>query len=233
MLALKAAELREAVKSHRLDLSNRKIKVRDVEFLCAILDNIPAITELDVSGTDLGDEGAKALASNQTITTLDVGGTKITDVGAKALAENHTITTLKLTHNPIGDEGAKAFASNQTITTLGVAGTGITDVGAKALAENCTITTLNLIANYVTNEGARALASNQSLTTLHLSANRLTDEVDAMTGESAKAMVDCMLARNRATAAERQTDAQALRFTEQVRSRDLRGIGDGNSVIKR
>ena len=62
-------------------------------------------TYLTVPGNDIGDEGAKALASNSSLTTLYLSFNCIGDEGAKALALNSSLTTLDLSGNDIGAEG--------------------------------------------------------------------------------------------------------------------------------
>lgn len=97
--------------------------------------NDPTLTSLNLSGNEIGDFGAQALA--------------------EALTENNTLTSLNLSVNDIGDLGAQALAEalaeNNTLTLLGLSGNKIGVKGAQALAEalrvNNTITTFNLRFN--------------------------------------------------------------------------------------
>ena len=72
-------------------------------------DSHPNLTSLDLWGSQIGDEGAKALAGNNTLTSLNLGYNKIGDQGAKALAANNTLASLDLRDNKIGAKGAKAL----------------------------------------------------------------------------------------------------------------------------
>ena len=103
---------------------------------------------------------ATALKGNDTLTSLNLHDNDIGDEGAKALAtamkenENIKLTSLNLRANNIGDEGARAIATamkeNEKIklTRLNLGLNAIGDEGAKALAmallENDTLTFLDL-----------------------------------------------------------------------------------------
>ncbi|MGZ5781128.1 MAG: hypothetical protein ACXWIN_09260, partial [Burkholderiaceae bacterium] len=90
---------------------------------------------LDLSGNNIGDVGAAALAKNTTITHLDLRGNYLRDAGAAALAQNTTITHLDLSGNRIGDAGAAALAQNTTITHLDLSRNSIGDVEAATLTQ--------------------------------------------------------------------------------------------------
>ncbi|KAK3249355.1 hypothetical protein CYMTET_41213 [Cymbomonas tetramitiformis] len=93
-----------------------------------------ALTELDLSGKEIGVPGAimlsKLLVFNKSLSTLNLGLNEIGDEGAKALAAaltsnehsgvNGSLNTLKLFYNKIGPEGAKALAVALTPNEQGV-----------------------------------------------------------------------------------------------------------------
>lgn len=58
------------------------------------------MNELNVSCTDIGDEGMKSLVENGVLITFDVGHNKIGDYGENTLIRN-TWTKLKTNGNPI------------------------------------------------------------------------------------------------------------------------------------
>jgi Ran GTPase-activating protein (RanGAP) involved in mRNA processing and transport len=97
----------------------------DTAILERIKANDPTLTTLNLSHKALTDADiqplANALATNTFLTNLNVGGNQIGDEGAKALAANTTLTNLDVSRNQIGVEGAKALAANATLTTLKVA----------------------------------------------------------------------------------------------------------------
>ena len=83
------------------------------------LPGCPSLRTLDLRGNQIGDRGAKALAS--------------------ALEHNSLLESLMLDGNHIGDEGAMSLAmaldTNKTLCTLGLAANAIGDAGCTALFE--------------------------------------------------------------------------------------------------
>ena len=63
----------------------------------------PIVTTLNLYDNQIGDEGATALALNETLTALDLERNQIGDEGATRLAANTTLTTLYLNNNQIGE----------------------------------------------------------------------------------------------------------------------------------
>ena len=128
---------------------------------------------LDLSGDEIGDAGATALADalrvNKSLETLDLDDNHIGDAGATALADallvNETLETLFLTRNEIRDAGATALADtllvNETLKNLFLDDNYIGEAGATALAGalhvNKSLKTLYLSGNYIGDAGATAL----------------------------------------------------------------------------
>ncbi|NOT02643.1 MAG: hypothetical protein HOP29_18715 [Phycisphaerales bacterium] len=137
---------------------------------------LTGLTTLDLGNNNIGDEGAKALATLTGLTTLHLGDNNIGAEGAKALATLTGLTTLHLGDNNIGAEGAKALATLTGLTTLHLGGNNIGAEGAKALATLTGLTTLHLWNNKIGAEGAKALATLTGLTTLHLGDNNIGAE---------------------------------------------------------
>ena len=147
---------------------------------------------VDLSGLNLGDEGASYLAENlsfsQDLEMVDFSGNGIGADGVQALAQgiagNMNLHTLSLSGNQFGDEGVVVLAEvlktdNRGIQTLNLSSTGMADDGAKALAEalkqNSALTSLTLDNNMIDYEGASALAEaiadNKSLVRLSINGN--------------------------------------------------------------
>eukprot|EP00937_MAST-01D_sp_MAST-1D-sp2_P000950 g950.t1 len=93
----------------------------------------PNLTEVFLSGNDVGDEGAAlfadALKDNSSIVKVHFGRNRIGDDGARALAEaltqNASVRELVLYENRIGDDGVGALAemlrANKTLEVLSLA----------------------------------------------------------------------------------------------------------------
>jgi Ran GTPase-activating protein (RanGAP) involved in mRNA processing and transport len=127
-----------------LKLCNNRIDECSNELFKGLAFN-STLTSLDLTGTEIGDDGcialSKALSVNSTLTSLDLNGIKIRDGGCIALS--------------------KALSVNSTLTKLNLNDSWIEDIGcialSKALSVNSTLTKLNLNDNMITSEGAFAL----------------------------------------------------------------------------
>jgi hypothetical protein len=160
-----------------------------------IASDLQVVTTLYLSGNNIGDEGAIAIAEalkvNAVLTELNLQLNSIGHDGAKAIAEalkvNTVLNELHLYRNNIGDDGAKAIAEalkvNAVVTTLSLWDNSIGDEGAIAIAEalkvNAVVTTLSLSDNNIGDEGAIAIAEalkvNAVLTKLWLGGNGMGD----------------------------------------------------------
>jgi Ran GTPase-activating protein (RanGAP) involved in mRNA processing and transport len=84
-----------------------------------------SVTNIDLSGNEISDEGASALADalkvNKSVTSIDLSCNEISDEGASALADalkvNTSLTNIDLCYNKIGDEGASALANALKVNT--------------------------------------------------------------------------------------------------------------------
>ena len=139
------------------------------------------LTELAIYQSEMGDEGAQALAKglqgNTRLTSLNLAVNGIGDLGVQALAEvlkgNAGLTTVNLAGNNIGDEGAKELAEvlkgNSKLTMLYLGLNVISDSGAKSLATaletNHTLTVLDLVHNNIGSDLDKTLLANLDVKT--------------------------------------------------------------------
>jgi hypothetical protein len=124
------------LEKNKLDLHSQQLTDQDIQqIIIPFLQEHPEITKLNVRSNCIGDNGARALASNTTLTKLAIWDNRIGGNGAKALASNTTLTNLDVSYNRIGDDGAKALASNTVLETLDVSSIEIGHSGVKALLE--------------------------------------------------------------------------------------------------
>ena len=141
-----------------LNLSGKFIDAKQVKAIARILP-YTSLRSLDVSGNNIGDEGAEALAANKTLSSLNVSSNFIFARGAKALAANKTLSSLNVSQNCIGPGGAKALAANTNLNSLDVSCNVIGDEGAMALTANKTLSVLNIGNNNdIGDLGEKALA---------------------------------------------------------------------------
>jgi Ran GTPase-activating protein (RanGAP) involved in mRNA processing and transport len=172
----------------------------DIRVLANFLDNTPEIDlkKLDIYNSDIGDDGAKLLATiikkRTTITTISFARCKIGDEGAKALAEaiqtnaDCRINKFALETNTVGIEGmstiAEMLTNNTSITELNLCCNNITNKGVEILAEgiksNHSITSIFLNGNSIDSDGVKPLANlirtNTTLISLELCGNKITAE---------------------------------------------------------
>ena len=157
--------------------------------------NDKGLVDLGISGSAIGDEGAKILAkaleSNTMLQSLELGNSNIGGEGATALAsvltKSSALKTLYLRGNHIGDEGAialsKALKVNDCLEHLYLGGNGIGIEGVKAFADaftqNSTLQTIYLRNNHVGDQGAQilsdALKKNFGLRVLNVANAELTE----------------------------------------------------------
>lgn len=168
-----------------LDFLDQIIDDKMVVRLAEALKNSTHIKKICLFNQNIGDEGAKALATVKTIEELDLSNglagydeyeNHITSIGVLALA-NSNLKRLKLNGNSIGNDGAKFLAKNKTIIDLELSDCSISDEGAAELFNaNATIQNLNLRANKISDNSLKGVYSNNSLISLDLSCCHITDD---------------------------------------------------------
>ena len=146
----------------------------------AIAASLTGLTSLHLSNNGIGVDGARAIASSLTgLTSLHLSYNSVGDDAARAIAASLTgLTLLHLSDNSVGDDGARAIAASLTgLTSLDLSNNSIGDDGARAIAASLTgLTSLHLSNNSIGDDGARAIAASLTgLTSLHLSNNSIGD----------------------------------------------------------
>ena len=136
------------------------------------------LTRLNISGAELGDQEARALAASgvlRSVTELDLTVGSIGAGGVRALTRSGalgSLTRLDLAGNDVVDDGARALAEAESLRSLAVLrlqDNHIGSPGAQALAASETLTSLaslSLYANDIDCDGAFALATAQHLRSL-------------------------------------------------------------------
>jgi len=130
--------------------------------------DLPALTDLGLAQTLLGDDGCQALAeATSPVTRLRLMGNRISSKGiAELLAAPFAgqLTQLALHHNRIGDEGCELVARSErlgSLQRLSMGGTGATDKTIVALVEGPhlgRLVLLNLFDNRISDAAAVLLA---------------------------------------------------------------------------
>jgi len=190
-------------KENLVNSFNEAVEKESLKDIAWILRYTKAVTKLNLSLNNIGDEGAKVigevLRTNTTLTQLHLSENNIGDEGAKVIGEvlrtNTTLAQLDLSWNKIGDEGTKvigeALRINTTLTQLSLSKNNIGNEGAKVIGEvlrtNTTLTQLYLSSNNIGYEGAKVigevLRTNTTLTQLNLFSNNIGYEGAKVIGE--------------------------------------------------
>jgi len=159
---------------------------------------MPALSNLELYGNNIGDEGTKAIAGalqsgTAVLTKLSLYGNNISNDGAKAIAEalkvDAVLTNLHVGHNSFDEQAAlgivRAARQQDKITNLGLGGCKIGSIGAKEIADyiqfTTVLTTLWLNGNNIGDEGTKAIANalqtgTAVLTELSLARNNIGDD---------------------------------------------------------
>jgi Leucine-rich repeat (LRR) protein len=110
---------RESLDISILNLWACRLNVQNIDsIVLPFLEQNPQITELRIAGNDIGDEGSKLLATNQTIKKLDASVNNITDIGVAALCQNKNITCLHIDANSFTEKAMEVLANNAALTEL-------------------------------------------------------------------------------------------------------------------
>lgn len=94
-------EIEKSVSGVRLDLNDRSLTRADIELVCTFLNEHPKITQLDLSGNSIGDEGAIKLAQIPTLKSLDLSNNLIGADGIVELASNTVLEFINISENVI------------------------------------------------------------------------------------------------------------------------------------
>jgi uncharacterized protein (TIGR02996 family) len=108
--------------------------------LGVVTDCLTLVTDLDLSGRQIGNKGATILANSSAVAHLvhlDLSENKIGARGVAALAGSPhlaALTRLNLSRNSIGPQGARALARSASLTRLNHLAIGYCDIGSEGLS---------------------------------------------------------------------------------------------------
>ena len=118
-----------------------------------VISEFPALAELDISGSSIGDADLAPLAGMKTLKSLNLYQTKVTDAGVKELL-------------PIAEQ----------LTWLNLDATGVTDASGPELERFTNLKFLHLGRTEITDDIIPSLAKLTKLETIHVTRTKLTEE---------------------------------------------------------
>ncbi|MFO0823679.1 MAG: hypothetical protein U0792_11275 [Gemmataceae bacterium] len=142
------------------------------------LSGATAITELNLSGGSLTDDGVKELAALTKLETLSITqNKKIKGTTVPSLVAVKGLKYLTINNCELGDlEGWGALKALSKLTSLGLAQTGVTDAGLKEIGKLTQLTILGLDGTPITDAGLADLKNLRSLDKLSLVDTKITDK---------------------------------------------------------
>jgi hypothetical protein len=105
-----------------LYLSNHQIGEAGAKHIASLTQ----LTSLNLGGNQIGDSGAKHIASLTQLASLDLEANNIGDVGARALGKLYRLTSLSLKQNPVSD--LTPMKGLTRLASLNISNTKVTDL---------------------------------------------------------------------------------------------------------
>lgn len=134
------------------------------------------LQSLDLSGTDITDEGMGDLNNIPTLQFLDISRTNITNEGLARLNTLQHLKKLNLSATDISSEGLRHLIFLSSLTELDVSETQITDYGLRYLTQLMSLKYLILSKTNITNEGLVHVANMSFLNRLVLNETNITPD---------------------------------------------------------
>jgi tRNA A-37 threonylcarbamoyl transferase component Bud32 len=148
-------------------------KVTDRELVC--LKGCRHLTQLDLSGTPVGDPGLMHLAGSDKLAILDLDLTAVSDTGLANLENCTGLVHLGLRRTQVTDKGLACFARCTGLETLNLDNTAVADQGLKHLAGNKNLVELYLRGTQITDRGLAGFKDSRSLRKLSLGHTTVSD----------------------------------------------------------
>jgi hypothetical protein len=140
----------------------------------ALLRDLPDLTYLSLSYTDVTDDAFRHLTGLHDLKRLRLANTYVTGSRLRELATLPRLDSLDLTGSKLNDEAMPAVSELPHLTEL-IVSQHITDAGLAWLSASPTIEALDLTGAPITDDGLRHVATMQQLTALKLNETEVGD----------------------------------------------------------
>ncbi len=164
--------------SHLKDLRNLDVSKSDItEQGCEYMEGAPNLAVLDIGGTLLNKRGLESICKLTNMRWLKIQQAHATDDGFANIGQLKKLLDLVLKNNDVGDFTAKRLASLPNLQYICFSGTKITDDGVRAWRNLKTLFNVELEHTRITDNAIEALAHLPSLWNLYISDNaQVTDK---------------------------------------------------------
>ena len=152
----------------------RSLQLKSTRLTGAHLDAFENLERLDLTQTDVNDEGLASIARLPRLKTLRLRSTRVTDSGLVAIAGLTDLVELDLADLELSDEGVAHLAGLDGLRSLNLRGSDITDAGLSHLSGMHELADLSLYRTRITNAGMPQLAALPGLRTVDLRYTRAT-----------------------------------------------------------
>jgi len=150
----------------------QRSKVTDAEMV--LVKEFPHVTHVFLTGTQVGDEGLKHLASLPNLERLELSATKVTDAGLKYLERARNLSYLDLIGTAVTDAGMEHLQTLPRLAELDLSATQITDASTAILKRFPALFHLRADETALTDRSFAHLAGMKGLRRLDLSGTQTT-----------------------------------------------------------
>ena len=152
----------------------RSLQLKSTRVTGAHFDAFENLERLDLTQTDVNDEGLATIAQLSRLKSLRLRSTYVTDSGLATLARLSGLVELDLSDLDLSDEGIAHLAGLDSLRILNLRGSRVTDAGLQHLGDMHALVDLSLYRTRVTNAGMPRLAALPELRSVDLRYSRAT-----------------------------------------------------------
>ncbi|MEM7438790.1 MAG: hypothetical protein AAF393_04260 [Pseudomonadota bacterium] len=151
------------------------LRLPDLDRLPPDISALQTLTNIDLEGTNITDDGLAPIAALKGLQILDLRRSKVTDAGLSHLSGLSGLRELYLRETGITDAGLSHLSGLSGMQTLYLSMTGITDAGLSHLSGLSGMQTLYLSMTGITDAGLSHLSGLSGMQRLYLTGTGITD----------------------------------------------------------
>lgn len=130
---LTVSEVTEGLEAvEKLELPGAKVTDKGI----AVLSKFPRLTSVNITSTQVTNEGIKVFASMPLLEELALSGTKVTDVGVASISDHPSLKSVRLANTAITDESLAMLDKMANLEVLDISYTPVTGAGFEKFRGN-------------------------------------------------------------------------------------------------